>query len=35
MTTLVHKLFRIVFPEQPYDPLEDDRLVPMDFESLC
>ena len=35
MTTIVHKLFRLVVPEQPVDLLEDPHLLPMDYESLC
>jgi hypothetical protein len=35
MTTILHKLVRLVFPEQPVDLLEEPHLLPMDFESLC
>jgi hypothetical protein len=34
MTTFAHKIFRIVFPEQPVDLLEES-LRPPDFESIC
>ena len=34
MTTLVHKIFRTVFPEQPVDLL-DESLRPIDYESVC
>jgi hypothetical protein len=34
MTTFMHKLFRLVFPERPVDFLEES-LLPMDYESLC
>jgi hypothetical protein len=35
MTTIVHKLFRLVFPEQPADLLEESLRIPIDYESLC
>lgn len=36
MTTMAHKLFRIVFPERPVDLLERPELVSRDdFESIC
>ncbi len=34
MTTILHKLFRQVFPERPVDFLEES-LLPMDYESMC
>jgi hypothetical protein len=34
MTTIVHKIFRRVFPERPFDFVEES-LLPMDFESQC
>ena len=33
--TTIRKLFRIVFPEQPADPLEDEHPLPMDHEYVC
>jgi hypothetical protein len=36
MATFAHKLFRIVFPEQPVDLLERPELISAsDFESVC
>jgi hypothetical protein len=33
--TIIRRLFRTVFPEQPVDLLEQDKLIAIDYESLC